>query len=152
MNDVLVKTFKHQNNFVMLGWAALVLLPSWHYMPMVVVAIVLLICFNYSFLIFFGHRYDGDARKPKVKDFTSLKGVMKLFTNPRAVLGGWLHYLAFDLLVGLIIVMDSQQHEISHGFIVPILFFSLMFGPMGLALYFVFRAVYTGNFLDFSMI
>ena len=37
-------------------------------------------------------------------DFSSLAGVGALFRQPAALLAGWLHYLAFDLLVGVAIV------------------------------------------------
>ena len=151
MNETLSKVFSLQSRLVMVGWFILAALPFWQYMPTAVMAIVLIICMTYSYFVFFGHRYDNGARKPNFKDFGHLKGVVKMFTNPRAALGGWLHYLAFDLLVGLIIVLDAQQHAISHWFILPILFFALMIGPAGLVLYFVFRAVYTGNFFDLGM-
>jgi len=151
MNETLSKVFTLQSRLVMVGWFILAALPFWQYMPAAVMAIILIICVTYSYFVFFGHRYDDGARKPSFKDFAHLKGVMKLFTNPRAVLGGWLHYLAFDLLVGLIIVLDAQQHAISHWFILPILFFSLMIGPAGLVLYFVFRAVYIGDFLNLGL-
>jgi len=152
MKTTLSEMFKYQNYLVMVGWLVLMCLPFWQYMPSIVMAIILTISATYAYYIFFGRRYDDGARSPTFKDFGSLKGVSKMFTNPRVVLGGWLHYLAFDLLVGLMILMDSQQHDISYWFIAPILLFSLMIGPSGLLIYFVFRAFYTGNIFDLSFV
>lgn len=150
MNITLSSFFIFQNRFVVIGWLALVLLPFWQYTPTLVMAIVLLISTAYAYLILFGQRFDQGERRPHYKDFASLSGVVKMFTNRRVTLAGWLHYLAFDLLVGLLIVMDSQQHNISHFLILPVLFLTLMIGPTGLVAYFIVRALYTDNLFDLS--
>jgi len=151
MKDTLSSVFTFQSRLVMIGWLVLICLPFWVYMPVIVMAIVLVISAVYTFFFLFGKRFDDDnARQPNFKDFASLSGVVKMFTNRRAALAGWLHYLAFDLLIGLFIVLDSQQHDISHFMMLPILFLALMVGPAGLVTYFIFRALYTGNFIDLS--
>ena len=33
--------------------------------------------------------------------YHTLRGVLALFSNPKAVLAAWIHILAFDLMVGL---------------------------------------------------
>ena len=43
--------------------------------------------------------------------FSSLQGVMQLFTSPFAVLAGWVHYLVFDLFVGAWEVRDARRRE-----------------------------------------
>jgi len=52
---------------------------------------------------------------------------------------GWIHYLAFDLMVGLFIVTDAARLGIAHWWLLPALFLTLMFGPAGLLLYFATR-------------
>jgi len=151
MKDILSTVFTFQSRLVMIGWVALACLPFWQYTPTMVMAIVLVISAVYTYFFLFGKRYDDEgARQPSFKDFASLSGVVKMFSNRRAALSGWLHYLAFDLLIGLFIVLDSQQHDISHFFVLPILFLALMIGPAGLVTYFIFRTLYTGNFIDLS--
>mgnify|MGYP000058902235 FL=1 len=150
MKNTLSLVFIFQNRFALIGWIVLTCLPFWPYMPTVVMAIVLIISAVYAYFILFGRRFDEGDRRPHYKDFGSLSGIVKMFTNRRVSLAGWLHYLAFDLLVGLLIVLDSQQHDISHFMILPILFLTLMIGPSGLVAYFVFRTLYTGNFVDLS--
>lgn len=78
---------------------------------------------------------------PEGGDFFSLAGVMTFFTSPYAVLIGWVHYLAFDLFVGAWEVRDAKRRGISHGYVVPCLFFTLMFGPVGLLAYLSLRLI-----------
>ena len=68
-------------------------------------------------------------------DFNSLAGVSALFSNPWLLLAGWTHYLAFDLLVGVWEVRDSQRHGIAHLAVVPCLVLTFLFGPAGWLLY-----------------
>ena len=44
-----------------------------------------------------------------------------LFTQDRAVLAGWVHYLAFDLFIGCWMVMDAAERGIKHLLVVPCL-------------------------------
>ena len=71
--------------------------------------------------------------------FSTLAGVMELFANPWLVLAGWLHYLAFDLLIGTWEARDSVEHGVPRWALVPCLFLTLMFGPAGWLVYRVVR-------------
>jgi ABA4-like protein len=71
--------------------------------------------------------------------FSTLTGVMELFANPWLVLAGWLHYLAFDLLIGTWEARDSVEHGVPRWALVPCLFLTLMFGPAGWLAYRVVR-------------
>jgi Domain of unknown function (DUF4281) len=71
--------------------------------------------------------------------FGSLAQVKSLFTQDRAILAGWVHYLAFDLFVGCWMVMDAAERGIYHLLVVPCLFLTFMFGPAGLLLYLILR-------------
>jgi hypothetical protein len=72
--------------------------------------------------------------------FTSLEGVTALFSRPEAVLVGWVHYLAFDLWVGAWAVKDAGKRGVPHWAMVPVLFLTLMVGPIGLLVYLAARA------------
>ena len=72
--------------------------------------------------------------------FTSLEGVTALFSRPEAVLVGWVHYLAFDLWVGAWAVEDASKRGVPHWAMVPVLFLTLMAGPIGLLVYLAARA------------
>lgn len=67
--------------------------------------------------------------------FGSLTQVKALFTQDRALLAGWVHYLAFDFFTGCWMVMDTGARGIRHLLVVPCLLLTFMFGPAGLLLY-----------------
>jgi hypothetical protein len=71
--------------------------------------------------------------------FDSLANVKQLFTSDRAVLAGWVHYLAFDLFIGCWEVLDARERGIKHAFVLPCLALTFMVGPAGLLLYFLVR-------------
>lgn len=73
--------------------------------------------------------------------FSSLAAVAELFRDPWLLLAGWLHYLAFDLLVGSWEVRDARQRGLSHLLVVPCLAATFMFGPAGWLLYMTLRMV-----------
>ena len=72
-------------------------------------------------------------------DFNSAAGVSRLFSHPLGVMIGWSHYLVFDLFVGAWEARDAQRRGVAHWMLVPCLFFTLMFGPVGLLLYLAIR-------------
>jgi hypothetical protein len=72
-------------------------------------------------------------------DMTQLSGVMALFDSKGGATIGWIHYLAFDLFVGLWVARNADRHGYARWVQVPILFFTLMAGPFGLVLYLLLR-------------
>jgi hypothetical protein len=75
--------------------------------------------------------------------FSSLAGVRALFENPWALLAGWTHYLAFDLLIGGWEARDAQRRGIPHLLVVPVLVLTFLFGPGGFLLYLAIRSFAT---------
>lgn len=135
------------SSFVALaGWVVLFVFPSWDYAHQWVAGVVVtLLCGVYTYLIILGKHLDPPGGKVK-GHFRSLNGVIRLFKSPRAVLAGWVHYLAFDLMIGLYIVVNANLYNISHWWLIPCLFFTLMFGPAGLLLYFAIRFASTHEY------
>lgn len=74
-------------------------------------------------------------------DFSTLSSVMELFTDPVAVLAGWVHYLAFDLLVGMWILEQNRTVGLHPLLMVPCLLFTFMFGPVGFLLFFILKSL-----------
>jgi len=72
--------------------------------------------------------------------FSTLAGVSALFGNPWLLLAGWLHYLAFDLLIGAWEARDSIERAVPRWLLVPCLFLTLMFGPLGWLAYVIVSA------------
>jgi len=55
---------------------------------------------------------------------------------------GWIHYLAFDLLVGRWETQDAAARGIPAWLVVPCLALTFMFGPAGWLLYVGLRTVH----------
>ena len=138
--------FKLTSYTALIGWVILAGFPNWALGTGIVVSIVVaLLCFAYVYLVFFGRKHDEPEHKVRGNFFT-FKGIVNLFKTPRVVLAGWIHYLAFDLMVGVYIVTDATQYNISHWLLLPCLFMTLMFGPAGLLIYLLLRFSITHNY------
>lgn len=137
--------FSSATAIALVGWVVLIVFPSWRFgLELVLALAVTLLSALYVYLIWFGKRHDEGERVRG--SFWSLKGVISLFKSPRVVLAGWVHYLAFDLMVGAYIVADAARFDISHWFLIPCLLLTLMFGPAGLLAYFALRALMENEF------
>jgi hypothetical protein len=66
------------------------------------------------------------------EDFTTLAGVQALFDSQGGATIGWIHYLAFDLFVGIWVARNADRHGYLRIVQIPILFFVFMAGPFTL--------------------
>ena len=129
--------FSAANLIALIGWVALALLPFWRGSQMVAAVIIpLLLCAAYAALII-----SNLGGSPEGASFSTLEGVKTLFTLDVMVLVGWLHFLAFDLFIGAWEARAAKRQGIPHLLLLPCLFFTFMFGPAGLLLYFIIRTV-----------
>jgi hypothetical protein len=71
--------------------------------------------------------------------FSSLNGVASLFSNRWLLLAGWVHYLAFDLLIGTWEARDAGERGVPRILLIPCLLLTFMLGPAGWLLYLVVR-------------
>ncbi|MFN5168964.1 MAG: ABA4-like family protein [Cyclobacteriaceae bacterium] len=126
------------NALALPAWLLLAVAPRWRFTNLVVHSgawpLVYAVIYTALILYYFGQGEGG---------FGSLAGVMKLFDQPGAVMAGWVHYLAFDLFIGSWEVRNAKKHNIPHWLVVPCLFFTFMFGPIGLLLYILLRTAFT---------
>jgi Domain of unknown function (DUF4281) len=74
--------------------------------------------------------------------FSSLADVALLFNNPWMLLAGWIHYLAFDLLIGTWEARDARDQGIPHFLVLPCLIVTFLFGPAGWLMYLGVRTMY----------
>ena len=132
--------FSISSNMAMIGWLLLIFVPNWKYTKPIVQygLIAVLLSLVYTYLIFFAPGGSMD-----LSSFGSLEGVMGLFTDPKSVLAGWVHYLAFDLWVGSWEVGDAHKRGINRWLLIPCLLCTFMLGPVGLLLYLGLRALMT---------
>jgi hypothetical protein len=132
--------FQFANTAALLSWVVLIVQPK-RMAPLLRFAMPVLMAMLYIWAL---------ATAPANPDggFGSLAQVKALFSQDRAVLAGWVHYLAFDLFVGCWEVMDAQQRGVRYLLVIPCLLFTFMFGPVGLLLYLMLRATLSRNTLN----
>ena len=135
------QTFQMCNSLALFAWLLLLIAPKWKWTGRTVLGIIItLFCLIYIYLL------SGSLNAEDFRNFNSLAGVMQLFTKEGVVLAGWVHYLAFDLMVGMFILHNSVKNKIRHWLIIPCLLLCFMLGPAGLLLYLVIRLLKTKNY------
>ncbi|MFD2564504.1 ABA4-like family protein [Aquimarina rubra] len=129
--------FSFANMTAMPMWILMILLPKWKVTRFLIdfKIIPLLLSIVYVIYIFQAIQIGG------AMDFGSLASVMQLFTEEHAVLAGWVHYLAFDLIVGMWILNQNKTLGIHQLLIAPCLFATFMFGPVGFLLFMILKAI-----------
>lgn len=134
--------FKLANGLALVGWLILIALPRYRSDKFIIGIFVTLLAIAYTWLVFAGFK------PANFKNFGSLPGVMELFQDRKMVLAGWIHYLAFDLMVGCWIINNARKQGIAHLWLVPCLLFTFLLGPMGLLLYLLIRIVKGKKYFD----
>lgn len=133
------------NVVALASWAMLAFLPR---RPIVMAAVLFfgvgMLCLVYAgmFVALFGGLADpvrvAGAPPPDILNY-SLPGLRALFMSDGGIVLGWTHYLAFDLFVGQWIARDADNKGVHRLVQLPILFVTLMAGPIGLLLWLVVR-------------
>jgi hypothetical protein len=138
------QAFQSVNLLALLTWLFIIFLPNMKYSRRIVFGFtIFLLSVVYAWMVFSTFKMDD------FKEFSTLQGLMTLFQSEQAVLLGWIHYLAFDLMVGLYILDNGQKANIKHVFLVPCFLFTFMFGPAGLLMYRIIRYFQQKNLLDY---
>jgi len=122
----------------LLAWIALIIFPFRALARKILFTyVVILLSATYTtlFILYFNAGGEGG--------FGSLPAVTALFQEPANVLVGWIHYLAFDLMVGLYIAKDAEQRGMNQWLLLPSFLFTFIAGPAGLLIYFLIRAFTT---------
>jgi hypothetical protein len=127
--------FTISNSAALVGWILLIAAPRWRWTHRLVVsgALSLLLSIVYFVLIV---RFMPGAEG----GFGSIREVAALFSSDALLLAGWVHYLAFDLMVGAIELRQAQEHGIPHLLLVPALIATFLLGPIGLLLFFAIKS------------
>lgn len=81
----------------------------------------------------------GGRALPAAAEMTQLTGVMAFFASKGGAVVGWIHYLAFDLFVGVWIARNADRHGFGRAIQIFPLLFSWAVGPVGLLLYLLMR-------------
>lgn len=125
--------FQIVNTMVLPAWLILIFAPKKGWRNPLIYGFAAVMASVYAFYVLTGlNHFDPSS-------FGSLAGVKALFTNDEMVLAGWVHYLVFDLLIGNWIVNQSIKHGIKHYLVIPCLFLSFIFGPIGYLLFTIIK-------------
>jgi hypothetical protein len=141
MEVVMYRTLFDVAGIAMLGWLLLILLPTWRVTRRIAESAIfpVFLCALYVVGIGAVLRELGPGL---MGEFGSADGVLALLRVEGVALVAWIHILAFDQLVGVLIYRDNMTHR--H---VPIpvqsvmLVATLMLGPVGFLSYWAVRTV-----------
>ena len=122
--------FGLSNAIAVLSWLLLAVLPGRPWVTEVVTGRGVPMLFAALYVVIVATTFGGAEGT-----FSTLDGVATLFSNRWLLLAGWLHYLAFDLLIGTWEARDARERGVPRLLLVPCLFVTLMFGPAGWLLY-----------------
>ncbi len=120
----------------MLGWIALLispLIPKWSD-RFAGLLIPIALSLGYIVILLFFPTQNGGG-------FDSFAAVTQLFSNPEALMGGWIHYLAFDLFVGAWICRTARRESIPFWIVLLCLPVTFLLGPAGFLLFSTVRAM-----------
>ena len=117
-------------------WLLMVLLPGWRWTKRIIGSpwVALGPAVIYAWVVV--------PRLPEVLVVFNPPTVDSLSTflsSPEGVVITWAHFLAFDLLIGRWIYMDSRAVDISAWIIAPVLLLAFMLAPLGWLLYMLVR-------------
>jgi hypothetical protein len=129
--------FSVGNSLALLGWALLIFVPHWRgvsrIMPGVLIPVFLSIAYAGLVMAWWSRARGG---------FGSLSDLAALFDTRAILLAGWLHYLAFDMLIGVWEVREAKRLGMAHWTIIPALLLTFMFGPAGLLVFIAQRTAW----------
>ena len=121
------------------AWALLFVAPRWRGTQIFVHSALIPLTLDALYAMLLARGIMGESTPGA--GFNSLPAVMALFAHPIGALNSWTHFLIFDLFVGAWISRDALRHSIALPATWPFLFFALMFAPLGLALWLLFKGI-----------
>lgn len=135
--------FSYAGMLVMPMWILLIFLPKWRVTQFLINYKVVPLALSIVYTVYI---IKGILILGGMMDFGSLQSVMSLFTEENAVLAGWVHYLAFDLLIGMWMIQQNKDVGIHQVLMAPCLLGTFMFGPLGFLLFIIMKTVKKGNY------
>jgi hypothetical protein len=135
--------FSIANIWALGAWLFLIFLPRKELLLTVILYIgVALLCLVYtiSMGLLLSKAVDaGGNSVPGAINFTSIEGIRALFATNAGVVIGWIHYLAFDLFIGMWIARDADSKGIGRIVQTPVLITTFLMGPVGLLAWLILR-------------
>ena len=133
------KIFGLSNYLILPFWFLMIFLPHWKWTHRIISSPLIIVPPAIIYVLLVVPRF---FEIMSVIFRPTLVGVAGLLGSEVGATIGWVHFLAFDLFVGRWIYLDSREKNISVWLMAPILFFTLMLGPLGLLSYLLLREIY----------
>lgn len=129
--------FRLTNLLALAAWIPLVLFPGVRLISGVVCGLLVpgLLALAYAAVIGWKLTTNG----PPAGDVTTLAGLREVFRDDWVFAAAWVHYLAFDMVVGAWIARDSVRLAIPWWLRTPALALTFLAGPVGLLVHLVAR-------------
>lgn len=131
--------FSIANTIVLPMWLLMIVAPKWKVTRWLTDYRLIPLLLSIVYVIYIAIAIQAGG----MMDFGSLTSVMELFTEENAVLAGWVHYLAFDLLVGMWLLDQNRSIQINQWVMAPVLVFTFMLGPVGFLLFNILKSFKT---------
>jgi len=129
--------FRISNLLVLPFWALMIVAPGWRWTGRIIRSPYVIAASAGLYLALvvprFAEIWTAVARP-------TLVGIATLLGSRVGATIAWSHFLAFDLFVGRWIYLEAQQRRMSALLVSPVLFLTLMVGPVGFLLYLFLRA------------
>lgn len=126
--------FMIANLVVLVGWLALLLAPL-RRDALITTARVAAAAVAFIYVVLLARGLSVGPGLPEGAGFATLDAVTALLSQREAILGAWVHFLAFDLFVATWMAEDAPRAGVPHGLLVPLLGLTLVAGPAGLLAY-----------------
>ncbi|MEN1785351.1 MAG: ABA4-like family protein [Bacteroidota bacterium] len=131
--------FSIANTIAMPMWLLMMVLPKWKFTRFLIDYKVVPITLSLCYVIYVLFHLQGGGNL----NFGSLASVTALFSQENVVMAGWVHYLAFDLLIGMWMLNENRTVGIPQLLMIPMLLATFMLGPVGFLLFITAKAIKT---------
>ncbi|WP_238015113.1 ABA4-like family protein [Dactylosporangium sp. AC04546] len=117
-------------------WALMIVAPTWRWSQRIAASPLITIPALVVWALAIGPAFGDFAQEMLNPD---LAGVRTLFTDDRVIAAVWAQVLAWDLLVGRWMYLDSRERRLHPLLMAPIMVLTILLSPIGLPLYLVVR-------------
>jgi ABA4-like protein len=133
------EVFKLSNLLVAPFWVLMILLPRWRFTERVMRSPWVALGPALLYAVLMTPRLLALAPallRPELQTIAALLG------TPEGATIAWAHFLAFDLFVGRWVYLDARGRGVSAWFTSPVLFLTLLAGPLGFLLHLAARRLF----------
>ena len=135
---------------MLVPWALIAFAPNWRVTKIAVQTVFLpgILSALYAWMFIVGLNSVGE--NAAAESMPLMENIRANFNNDHILLAAWIHYLVFDLMVGLWIVGDARRYGVYRILIWPSLALTYAAGPIGLLIYLATRLFFTReiSFMD----